>query len=86
MKFNIQVDISPEELRKVLGWPDLEPLHQEMLQRFREQLDAGSEGYDPASWLKPYMPGAIGTMDAWQKMLLGMMSQGMGRSEQDKES
>ncbi|MFP8965406.1 DUF6489 family protein [Pokkaliibacter sp. CJK22405] len=83
MKFNIEVDMTPEELRKALGLPDLEPLHEEMLNRFREQMDAGAEGYDPMSWLKPHMPNAVGTMDAWQKMMLNMMSSSFSPRKDD---
>ncbi|MDH2436077.1 hypothetical protein WH50_07245 [Pokkaliibacter plantistimulans] len=86
MKFNVVVDVTPEELRKVFGLPDLEPLHQEMLNRFREQMEAGVEGYDALSWLKPHIPGAIGTMEAWQKMMLGMMSNSFGMRQESNET
>ncbi|MES9844152.1 MAG: DUF6489 family protein [Candidatus Sedimenticola sp. PURPLELP] len=73
MKINIELDLTPEEFRKMMGWPDLSGLHEEMLTKFREQMEAGAEGYDPMSLLKPYMAQSASSMDGFQKMMQGMM-------------
>ncbi|MES9873478.1 MAG: DUF6489 family protein [Candidatus Sedimenticola sp. 6PFRAG7] len=73
MKINIELDLTPEEFRKMMGWPDLSGLHEEMLAKFREQMEAGAEGYDPMSLLKPYMAQSANSMDGFQKMMQGMM-------------
>ncbi|MBV1786538.1 hypothetical protein KQ940_00535 [Marinobacterium sp. D7] len=84
MKFTINIDMTPEELRRALGLPDVAALQDEMISRIREQMDAGAEGYDPLTLLKPYMSQGIGSMEAFQKMLFSMMSQ-YGRSEDRKD-
>lgn len=84
MKFTINIDMTPDELRRALGLPDVSGLQDEMIQRIREQMDAGAEGYDPLTLLKPYMTSGLGSMEAFQKMLLTMMSQyGRGQDRND---
>ncbi|MDI3324991.1 DUF6489 family protein [Pontibacterium granulatum] len=74
MKFKIDIDMSPEELRKVLGLPDVEGFHEDMINRIREQMDAGVDGYDPLTLFKPYLSSGVGSMEALQKMMLSMMT------------
>ncbi len=73
MKINIEIDITPEEFRKLMGWPDIRGFQDELLDHLRQQMQAGAEGYDPLSLMKPFMTQAAGTMDAFQKMLGGMI-------------
>lgn len=75
MKFTLNIDMTPEELRRVLGLPDVSPLQEDLVKRMREQIDAGAEGYDPLTLLKPYMETGLGSMEALQKMLFTLMSQ-----------
>ncbi|WP_421863662.1 hypothetical protein [Motiliproteus sp.] len=69
MKFRIDLDITPEELRRVLGWPDVQELQQEMLAKVRENIE--SEGFDPTSMMKLYTGGSIEPM---QRLLMQLMS------------
>ncbi|GGB90360.1 hypothetical protein GCM10011352_15480 [Marinobacterium zhoushanense] len=84
MKFTINIDMTPEELRRALGLPDVAALQDEMISRVREQMNAGAEGYDPLTLLKPYMSQGVGSMEAFQKMLFSMMSQ-YGRNDDRKD-
>ena len=38
-------------------------------------MDAGAEGYDPLSLLKPFMAQSVGAMDMFQKFMAGIMTQ-----------
>jgi hypothetical protein len=78
MKFKVDIDMTPEELRKVLGLPDVEGFHEDMMNRIREQMEAGVEGYDPLTLFKPYLTGGLGSMEALQKMMLNMMTNSFG--------
>jgi len=77
MKVSIDIDLTPEELRQVLGLPDVAQLQQQLIAQVQQQMEDGVEGYDPASLLKPYMASGLGSMDALQKMLLGAMASGI---------
>lgn len=60
MNFRIDIEMTPEELRRALGLPDVASLQQEMIAKVREQMEAGAEGYDPLTLLKPYLNNGIG--------------------------
>lgn len=84
MNFRIDIEMTPEELRRALGLPDVAGLQQEMITRVREQMEAGAEGYDPLTLLKPYLNNGIGSMEAFQKLLFSMMNQyGSGKHDTD---
>lgn len=36
MKINIEIDITPEEFRKSMGWPDVEAFNRELLDKLRQ--------------------------------------------------
>lgn len=74
MNFKIDVEMTPEELRKVLGLPDVAAFQQEMMDKIQENMAAGAEGYDPLTLFQPYMANSLGSMDALQKMMLNMMT------------
>lgn len=85
MKFKIDIDMSPEELRKVLGLPDVQKFQQDMMDKITEQMDAGAEGYDPLTLFKPYLHSGLGSMEALQKIMMGLMSTGYSSSDNKKD-
>lgn len=84
MNFRVDIEMTPEELRRALGLPDVASLQQEMIAKVREQMEAGAEGYDPLTLLKPYLNNGIGSMEAFQKQLFSMMNQ-YGSSKRDTD-
>lgn len=85
MKFNIDIDMSPEELRKVLGLPDVQKFQEDMMAKITEQMDAGAEGYDPLTLFKPYLTGGAGSMEALQKFMMNLMTSSYGSSNNKKD-
>lgn len=89
MNFKIDIDMTPEELRKVLGLPDVQKFQEEMMQKMKEQIEAGAEGYDLQAFFKPYLYGNTGSMEAMQKLMMGLMTSvlnGSTPSSSDKTS
>ena len=78
MKVNVEVDATPEELRRFLGWPDVQPLHDEMLKAIRERMQAGSEGYDPLSLMASFMPSQMQNMEGFQRAFWDAFASGRG--------
>ena len=74
MNFKIDVEMTPEELRKVLGLPDVESFQNDMMDKIQERMNAGADGYDPLTLFQPYMAKSLGSMDSIQKMLMNMMT------------
>ncbi|WP_286237759.1 DUF6489 family protein [Neptuniibacter halophilus] len=85
MKFKIDIDMSPEELRKVLGLPDVQKFQQDMMDKITEQMEAGVDGYDPLTLFKPYLTSGLGSMEALQKLMMGIMTSGLGGSGSDNK-
>ncbi len=67
MKIKVEIDSTPEEMRRFFGMPDVHDLHQDLLSSIREKMKAGTEGYDPFSLLKPFLPDNLRSMEAFQK-------------------
>lgn len=71
MKIKIEIDTSPDELRRFFGLPDVEPLHAELLAQLQERMKAGVEGYDPFSLMKPFLPDTLKSLEGFQKAIWG---------------
>ncbi len=58
MKMTIEIDATPQEMRALLGLPDIEPIQQEMMKKISEKTLAGIEANDPAALMQLMMPTA----------------------------
>jgi hypothetical protein len=67
MKAKIEIDASPEELRRFFGLPDIQELQQELIEKVREKMAAGYDGFDPASLLKSSLPENLQSLTTLQK-------------------
>jgi len=83
MNFKIDLDITPEEIRRLMGLPDIQAFQEELLARIREQMEAGVEGYDPQSLMRPFMNQAVASMDAFQKMFGSLLSTPVKKGDRD---
>jgi len=74
MKMRIDVDITPEEMRRLVGLPDVETFNRELMDQIREKMMAGVEGYDPLSLFQPYFSSTMVGMDVFRKMMEATMA------------
>ncbi|WP_416886336.1 DUF6489 family protein [Marinospirillum sp.] len=74
MKVNVEIDMTPDEFRKAMGLPDVQPLQEELMRRIQEQMEAGVEGYDALSLLKPFVSQSFDSVNTYQKMMMDLMS------------
>lgn len=56
MKFHIEIDCTPEEARRLVGLPDLSPLHDIYLAKISALLDQGVSPDMVNEMLKNWMP------------------------------
>lgn len=56
MKTTIEIDATPQELRTLLGLPDVEHLQEEMLEKIRAKMFESLDNNDPAALMKLFMP------------------------------
>ena len=66
MKINIDIDLTPEELRRFLGLPDVQGWQQQMLENFTTNLSSSQEQQ------QEFLRTMFGTAFAgWQNMFTG---------------
>ena len=61
MKINVELDLTPEELRRFMGLPDVGGVQKQMLEQFTQQVTASAEQRD--DFLRNVFAGA---MTPWQ--------------------
>lgn len=67
MKITIDMDISPEEARKLMGFPDLEPLQNAMMEKLQSQMEEYfSNMSDPEAMLNKFMPLGVNAMEQYK--------------------
>ncbi|WP_020560629.1 DUF6489 family protein [Thiofilum flexile] len=64
MKVTIDVDLTPEEMRRLIGFPDVQQFNEAVMEEMLLRLKAGTEGYDP---LQFFRAGIMGNTDTWTK-------------------
>ncbi|KOR30057.1 hypothetical protein TI03_00570 [Achromatium sp. WMS1] len=82
MQFKIDIDITPEEMRRLMGLPDVQTFQQELLAQIRKQMEAGADGYDPQTLMQPFMNQATASMELFKKMFDGMTGSTYSKNKQ----
>lgn len=81
MKIRVDVEVSPEEVRTLIGLPDVKGLQDDAVQYVRDKMAQGVEGFEPSALLRQFVPEAIQTANTLQKMLM----RGWGRFAGDEK-
>ncbi|QGU33030.1 DUF6489 family protein [Thermochromatium tepidum] len=79
MKITVDVEITPEEMRKLFGLPDVEAFQRQLMEDIRERMQAGAEGYDPLKLFQPYLSGTLASWDYFQKLISSLPASGAKR-------
>lgn len=69
MKINVEVDLTPEELRRFMGLPDVQGFQQHMLERFTENLQASQDQRE--EFVKNMFAGAMAPWQGFFSLLSG---------------
>ncbi|ORU93196.1 MAG: hypothetical protein A6F72_06445 [Cycloclasticus sp. symbiont of Poecilosclerida sp. N] len=79
MKATIEVDATPQEMRELLGLPDVQSLQKEAMEKIRDKMLAGIESNDMSELMKLYMPmpEQMSAMEGFQKTMWDAMTQSM---------
>ncbi|MEL0154965.1 DUF6489 family protein [Sphingopyxis sp.] len=89
MKFNIEVDCTPEEARRLFGLPDLEPLHDIYLSRVKELMAKGITPDMVQSMVKSWVPMGESGLNLVQSLLGqfggGLMGAGVKPAAKDDD-
>ncbi len=67
MKVNVSVEATAQEMREFLGLPNVQPLHDDILQAMRDNIQRGAVNFDALGLLRPLMPTQFNSMEMVQK-------------------
>ncbi len=56
MKIHVEMDMTPEEARTLMGLPDVTALHEQMLAEMERRMKAAMDTSDPEAMMKAWMP------------------------------
>lgn len=69
MKVTIEVDCTPEEARRMMGLPDLTPIHDHVLTRMRETMDGQAPPPELiGAMFRSWVPVGDAGMDFWRQL------------------
>ena len=80
MKVNLELDLTPEELRRLLGLPDVAPINDMLVERLSDQVEKGLDGTLLRNMAQAMVRGGTQGLEAYQS-LLGSLFRGGRRPE-----
>jgi len=78
MKINIEVDLTPDEARRMLGLPDLAPMQEELVAQISDQIKRNVAYIDPELLVKTALPAGLEGVDRLQKVLWSVAKSAVG--------
>ncbi|MGC8534409.1 MAG: DUF6489 family protein [Rhizomicrobium sp.] len=68
MKLNIEIDMTPEEARRVMGLPDLGPLQAVVLAEMEKRMHKALDAADPEAMVKAWMAPGLQGWEAFNRL------------------
>ena len=77
----VQVDVTPEEARTLLGLPDVKPMQKAMMEDIEGRMKKTLSGMEPDALFKMWLPAGPQNMEAWQKLFMSGVGAAVGRKD-----
>jgi hypothetical protein len=74
MKVSVDLDLTPEELRRLFGLPDLTPIQALVVERITRQVEKGMDSNLLAGITRSIITGGVQSWEAYQKLLAGILN------------
>ncbi len=81
MKFNIDVDCTPEEVRRLIGLPDLAPLHDVYLDKMKDMMTTGVTPDMVEQMVRTWMPMGGQGMDFVKELMSSLGGGAKGKKD-----
>jgi hypothetical protein len=79
----IQVDVTPEETRTLLGLPDVKPMQKAMMEDIQGRMKKALSAMEPDALFKMWLPAGPQNLEAWQKLFANGLGAAMGRKDEE---
>lgn len=63
MNITANVEMTPEELRRLMGLPDVQEFNREVMAQMLKKMQEGAAGFDPMTF---FQPGVVGNADVFK--------------------
>ena len=74
MKVSVDFDLTPEEMRRLFGLPDLTPIQNLVIERITAQVEKGLDQGIVTTLTLAMITGGMQSWEAYQKLLSGMFT------------
>lgn len=81
MKVNLELDLTPEELRRLFGLPDVSPINDMLVEKLGEQVEKGIDGTLLKNVAQSMVKGGVMGFEAYQSFLGSVFKMSRGRDE-----
>ncbi len=81
MKVSVDLDLTPEELRRLFGLPDLTPIQTLVVERITRQVEKGMDSNLLSGITRTIIAGGVQSWEAYQNLLSGILSAGSKTAE-----
>lgn len=78
MKVTFDIDCTPEEARRFLGLPDVQPMQQAIMEEIGRRAMSGLSAMDPEQVLKTWLPAGMQGLEQMQKFFWNAMGSAAG--------
>lgn len=78
MKFNVEVECTPEEARRAIGLPDLTPIHERYVSMLLESVEGGLKQETLEQLTRNWAPMGEAGLAVWRRMFEGGLGKGGG--------
>ena len=76
MKVTVDFDLTPEEMRRLFGLPDLTPIQKLVIERITSQVEKGLDQGIVTTLTRAMIMGGMQSWEAYQKLVSGMFTGG----------
>jgi len=74
MKVSVDFDLTPEEMRRLFGLPDLTPIQNLVVERITAQVEKGLDQGIVTTLTRAMITGGMQSWEAYQKLVSGMLT------------
>ncbi len=77
MKVKIEIDLKPEEARKLMGLPEVEKMQKDLMDQIKDKMrEEINTMTDPQAFMERYLPLGMQGVEQFQKMMTEFASLG----------
>ena len=82
MKVKIEIDLKPEEARKLMGLPEVEKMQKDLMDQIKDKMQEEINTMsDPQAFMERYLPLGMQGVEQFQKMMADFSSLGAKKNK-----